>query len=162
MKMYWEACALLGGTCNKKKTCSGAYQISLCSDGLYMLLIGEYSIKLLPTQIQNICVVLLCEPRTSRHADGCRDFSAVRTRPAEGDRRTRNDMNQWAKEWEAGCSWMCCWVGGRLGDGEGDGGPQRALLSSLQGLCSTELICCEMCKHCLDWCLVCTGDWKEE
>lgn len=37
MKMYWEACALLGGTCNKKKTCSGAYQISLCSDGLYMI-----------------------------------------------------------------------------------------------------------------------------
>ena len=129
---------------------------------MYMLLIGEYSIKLLPARIHNTCVVLLCEPRTSRHGDGCRDFSAARTRPAEGDRRTRNDMNQWAQEWGAGCGWMCCWVGGRLGDGEGDGGPQRALLSSLQGLCSTELICCEMCKHCLDWCLVCTGDWKEE
>lgn len=38
-------------------------------------------------------------------------------------------------------------------EGVGDGSPQRVLLSSLQGLSSTELICCEMCKCCLDWCL---------
>lgn len=39
-------------------------------------------------------------------------------------------------------------MSGRLKEVEGDG--QRLLLSSLQGLFSTELICCEMRLHCLD------------
>lgn len=43
-----------------------------------------------------------------------------------------------------------------------NGGPQRVLLSSLQGLCSAELICCEMCKRFVDRCLVCSGDWVKE
>lgn len=40
--------------------------------------------------------------------------------------------------------------------------PLRALFSSLQELRSTELICCEMYKCCMDWCLVCIVDWGEE
>lgn len=45
---------------------------------------------------------------------------------------------------------------------EGGRGPLRVLLSSLQGLCSAELIGCEMFGGGLDPCLVCFGDWEKE
>lgn len=126
-----------------------------------LLLNEEYSFKLLPVCIQITHVWLLCECRSTLKAAG---ISAVKTkRPAEGV------WGEWGTTWISDRrvrSWLELSVllsGRKSGRRTGrEGGPQRALLSSLQGLYSTELICCEMCKCCLDWCLVCIGDWEEE
>lgn len=90
-------------------------------------------------------------------------ISAAETMPTEGVWGTRKGMNQWNKSETRVFELSILRSGWEDGKKKNErGGPQCMLLSSLQGLCSTELICCEMCKYCLDWCLVCRRDGEEE
>lgn len=135
-------------------------QIPLSAADLYIN--EEWRIQLLPLQIQNTHVVLLCEAWAMWHTDGLRDFGS-RDDANWGSLGNKEGHESMKYEWDA-CFWVehtAEWVGG-WEKKEWEGGPQCMLLSSLQGLCSAELICCEMCKYCLDWCLVCRRDGEEE
>lgn len=139
---------------------SSPRQIPLSAADLYIN--EEWRIQLLPLQVQNTHVVLLCEAWAMWHTDGLRDFGS-RDDANWGSLGNKEGHESMKYEWDA-CFWVehtAEWVGG-WEKKEWEGGPQCMLLSSLQGLCSTELICCEMCKYCLDWCLVCRRDGEEE